>query len=44
VGLIASLEIQLLGGLNHFGWTNPALYGLLALGYAYFLFLRPRDI
>jgi hypothetical protein len=40
-GFIASMEIQLKGSVNHFGWTSPILYGLLALGYAYFLFIRP---
>lgn len=43
IGLVASLEIQLSGSMNTFGWSNVILYGLLALGYAYFLFIRPRD-
>lgn len=41
IGLIASLEIQLSGNLNAFGWSNPILYGFLALGYLYFLFVQP---
>jgi hypothetical protein len=41
IGLAASLEIQLTGSMNGLGWSNPILYGLLALGYAYFLYLRP---
>ena len=43
VGFIASMEIQLIGNINALGWTNLILYGLLAIGYAYFLFLRPGD-
>jgi hypothetical protein len=43
VGTAASLEIQLRGSINAFGWTNPILYGLLTLAYAYFLFVRPVD-
>jgi hypothetical protein len=43
IGFIASLEIQMKGGVNAFGWSNLVLYGLLALGYAYFLFIRPSD-
>jgi len=42
VGFIASIEIQLGGIMNALGWSNPALYGLLALGYAYFLYIRPN--
>jgi hypothetical protein len=42
VGFVASIEIQLSGSMNALGWSNPALYGLLALGYAYFYFIR-RD-
>jgi hypothetical protein len=41
IGFIASMEIQIGGKINAFGWTNPILYGLLAIGYAYFLFIRP---
>lgn len=43
IGTIASFEIQLTGKANAFGWSNPVLYLLLALGYAYFIFVRPRD-
>jgi hypothetical protein len=43
VGLLASIEIQLGGVINALGWSNLVLYGLLALGYAYFLFLRRQD-
>ncbi len=41
IGLAASLEIQLGGEINALGWSNPALYGLLTLAYAYFLLIRP---
>lgn len=40
IGFIASMEIQLGGSVNAFGWTSPILYGLLTLGYAYFVFRR----
>jgi hypothetical protein len=43
IGLLASIEIQLGGAINALGWSNLVLYGLLALGYAYFLFLRRQD-
>jgi hypothetical protein len=43
VGLLASIEIQLGGAINALGWSNLMLYGLLTLGYAYFLFLRRQD-
>jgi hypothetical protein len=39
-GFIASMEIQLSGSVNVFGWSSPILYGLLTLSYAYFLFIR----
>ncbi len=43
IGFIASLEIQLKGSVNAFGWSSPILYAALAIGYAYFLFVRPAD-
>jgi hypothetical protein len=43
VGALAFLEIQLRGSVNTLGWSNPGLYALLALGYAYFRFIRPQD-
>ena len=43
VGTLASLEIQLRGGVNALGWSNPVLYALLTLAYAWFLFVRPAD-
>jgi hypothetical protein len=44
VGLVASLSIQLDGQMAATGWSNVALYGLLAAGYAYFLLLEPGRI
>jgi hypothetical protein len=43
VGFIASLLLQLTGKVNIFGWFSMALYAVLALGYAYFLFVSPKD-
>jgi hypothetical protein len=43
IGFSASLWLQLTGPVNAFGWASLALYGVLALAYAYFLFLRPAD-
>jgi hypothetical protein len=42
IGFIASLEVQLGGSINAFGWSNLVLYGLLAVGYLYFLFIKPE--
>lgn len=43
VGLIASAIVQLSGSVNAFGWSNPLLYGILAIGYAYFVFVQPSN-
>ncbi len=43
VGALASLEIQLRGSTNALGWSNPILYALLVLGYAWFRFVRRGD-
>ncbi len=42
VGCAASLLLQLTGKVNIFGWFSLALYGVLALAYAFFLFIRPN--
>jgi len=42
VGCAASLLFQLTGMVNIFGWFSLALYGVLALAYAFFLFIRPN--
>jgi Ca2+/H+ antiporter len=39
IGFIASIVFQLTGKVNVFGWFSLALYGVLALAYAYFLFM-----
>jgi len=44
IGFVASIEIQLSGSVNALGWSNPILYGLLAIGYAYTLFIRPDSV
>jgi hypothetical protein len=41
VGFIASLVFQLKEEVNIFGWFSLAIYGVLALAYAYFLLIRP---
>jgi len=41
VGFFASMEIQLSGALSPAGLSNPILYLFLALGYAYFVYVRP---
>jgi Ca2+/Na+ antiporter len=43
IGCIASLVFQLTGEVNFFGWLSLALYGVLALAYAYFRFIRPKE-
>jgi hypothetical protein len=42
IGFVASLEAQGRRDMTSLGWSNLVLYGLLALGYAYFLFLAPN--
>jgi len=43
VGLVGSLDIQLSGNINFLGWPlNILTYGLLALGYGYFYFVKPE--
>lgn len=43
IGFIASMEIQLAGSVNAFGWISSALYAFLALAYAYFFFIRKQN-
>lgn len=42
IGCIASLLFQLTGQVNAFGWPSLALYGALALAYAFFLWVQPN--
>jgi hypothetical protein len=44
IGFIASIVFQFTDKVNVFGWLSLALYGVLALAYAYFLFIRPNKI
>ena len=41
IGCLASLQFQRTGLPNAFGWASLVLYGLLAAGYAFFLFIKP---
>jgi hypothetical protein len=43
IGFISSLVFQLTGLVNVFGWFSLALYGILAMAYAFFLFIRPEN-
>ena len=43
VGFIVILIGQLSGIANTVGWSNVAIYLLLALGFAYVQFMQPRD-
>ena len=40
IGCIASLKFQLVGIANSFSWYSLALYGFLAMAYAFFLFAK----
>jgi hypothetical protein len=42
IGCIASVEFQITGNVNIFGWLSLALYGLLAIAYSFFLFVKPE--
>lgn len=37
LGFIISIRWQLLGGVNAWGWSTVAIFGLLSLGYLFFL-------
>lgn len=43
VGCGASLQFQFTGMVNGFGWLSLGLYGLLAISYGFFLFIRPAS-
>ncbi len=43
LGFIVSLLAQLGGVANQLGWSTVAIYLLLALGFAYFKFMKPDD-
>jgi hypothetical protein len=41
IGFIVALLAQLSGVMNAFGWSAVGIYLLLALGYGYFLRIKP---
>ena len=43
VGFVVILLGQLAGIANGLGWSNVAIYLLLALGFAYVQFMQPRN-
>ena len=43
IGCIASVEFQFSETVNNFGWFSLALYGILAIAYAFFLFVKPEN-
>jgi len=43
IGLIASIEIKIIAPMNTLGLINPVLFGVLALGHVYFLFVNPTN-
>jgi len=40
IGLVVSIINQLAGVVNALGWSTVVLYGLLALGFGYFRFVK----
>jgi len=46
IGLIIALLSQLagVGGVNQLGWSTVAVYLVLALGFAYFRFVKPDAV
>ncbi len=43
IGCVASIIFQLTAKVNTFGWFSLSLYGVLALAYAFFLFILPTS-
>lgn len=43
LGFVVTLIAQLSGLFNIMGWSAVALYGIFALGFAYFYFIRKGD-
>ena len=41
IGIVISVLGTVSGPMNALGWLGAAVYALLALGYAYFQFLKP---
>jgi hypothetical protein len=44
IGFAASIIFQVKEEVNAFGWLSLALYGVLALAYAYFIIIQPNKI
>jgi len=44
VALVLSLLAQFAGTVNALGWSTIVIYLLLALGFAYFQFMKPSSI
>jgi hypothetical protein len=42
-GFVVSLTAQFWGLLNSFGWSTVVIYGLLLVGYGFFVFGSPRS-
>ncbi|MFH1951949.1 MAG: hypothetical protein ABIL06_10065 [Pseudomonadota bacterium] len=42
IGFIVALVGQLSGAVNALGWSTVAIYLLLALGFGYFQFIKPK--
>jgi hypothetical protein len=42
-GFVVSLTGQFWGLVNSFGWTSVLIYGVLLLGYGFFVFGTPRS-
>ena len=43
IAFVLALMAQLKGVVNSLGWSTVAIYLLLALGFAYFLFAKPSE-
>ena len=43
IAAVASVVDPIGGDFNWFGWTTPLVYGLLATGYGWYLFVRPPE-
>ena len=41
IGIVVSVLGTVSGPMNALGWLGAAVYALLALGYAYFQFVKP---
>jgi hypothetical protein len=44
IGVVVTLHSIVTGIMNAVGWTGVVIFLFLALGYAYFQFMKPRSI